>query len=128
MAPSRPDPPKIPQISVSVPSKMKAALVNYADELGVDISAIVNLLILREKRLGRLAALSRMGTPPKRPRQLRGKAVPMEHVTVYFGSLRRTAEFGNYARSCGLKRTDALAWLIKSEIKEMWLRRALSMQ
>jgi hypothetical protein len=122
---SRVDQPAIPQISVRLHADTKAAFTAYAEQLGLDISEVAILLILREKQLGRLAALSALNRPPKRPRQPRGTAVVMQHVTVYFRTLARTAEFENYAKSCGLKRTDALAWLLTSELKEKWLERAL---
>jgi hypothetical protein len=117
--------PTLPQVSVRVPDEIRAAFTAYADRLELNASDVANLLILREKRLRRLAALHLKGKPPERVRQPRGEAVPRRHITVYFRSLAKTVEFENYAGSCGLKRTDALAWLLKAEIKERWLERVL---
>jgi hypothetical protein len=122
---TRVEKPDLPQISVRLPDETKAAFTAYVEELELDISQVANLLILREKRLRRLEKLSSKGRSPKRPRQTRGRAIPRQHVTVYFGEISRTLEFQDYAKSCGLKRTDALAWLLEQEVEERWLKRAL---
>jgi hypothetical protein len=128
MASSRNNQPAIPQISVRMATAIKDALVAYSDSLELDHSEIAKLLVIREKRLRRLAALSAKGKVPIRARQTRGKGVPMPHVTVYLRSLRFTKQFTAYAASCGLKRTDALAWLVETELTERWLTRALHMK
>lgn len=115
------------QISVRLSERIKEAITSYAGQLEIDVSALINLLVLRETWLQRLAKLRYSG-PPKRLRQQRGMGQPVKHVTVYFGSLARTTEFENYAASCGLKPTDALAWLIEKEIDELWLQRALRLK
>jgi hypothetical protein len=115
----------LPQISVRMPADTKAAFLTYVEGLGLEVSEVANLLVLREKRLKRLATLSEKGKSPKRARQARGKAVERQHVTVYLRSTESTAEFESYAASCGLKRTDALAWLLEAETKELWLKRVL---
>ena len=117
--------PSLPQVSVRMPEATKAAFTAYAVRLGIDISMVVNLLVLREKRLRRLVALRSKGRQPKRTRQLRGRATRQQHVTVYFGTIRKTGEFENYCKSCDIKRTDALAWLIEREVQEQWLERSL---
>jgi hypothetical protein len=127
MSPSRANKPALPQISVRVTTAIKDAFLRYSNCVGFDNSEIAKLLVVRERRLRRLAALSAKGKAPVRTRQTRGKAVPMPHVTVYLGSLQFTEQFGAYAASCGLKRTDALAWLLQTELTERWLTRALKM-
>lgn len=128
MALSRKNRPAIPQISVRVASATKEAFLAYSDCLELDYSEVAKLLVIREKRLRRLAALNAEGKAPVRSRQTRGRAVPMPHITVYLRSLQFTKQFTTYARSCGLKRTDALAWLLKEELTERWLMRALQMK
>jgi hypothetical protein len=117
--------PALPQISVRLTTATKDEFLTYSSRLELDHSDIAKLLIIREKWLRRLVKLAADGKVPVRARQVRGKAVPMPHVTVYLPSLQFTEEFASYAASCGLKRTDALAWLLQAEIAEQWLARAL---
>jgi hypothetical protein len=120
--------PAIPQISVRLITASKDAFLAYSDFLELDHSEVARLLVVREKRLRKLAALSAEGKAPIRPRQTRGEAAPMPHITVYLRSLQFTKQFTAYAGSCGLKRTDALAWLLETELNEKWLARALQMK
>lgn len=115
----------LPQISVRMPADTKAAFTAYVERLGLDVSEVANLLVLREKRLKRLASLKKSGKSPKRTRQPRGRAIPRAHITVYLRSTKTTAEFVSYAEACDLKRTDALAWLLEAENNERWLERVL---
>jgi hypothetical protein len=128
MAPSKENQPAIPQISVRLATATKSAFLAYSDSLELDHSEVAKLLVIRENGLRRLAALDAEGKAPIRSRQVRGEATPMPHVTVYLRSLKFTKQFTAYARSCGLKRTDALAWLLETELTERWLVRALQMK
>lgn len=97
----------------------------YAKEQGVGDSELLKLLFQRERRLRRLAALHRLGRTPHRPRQKKGSAEIMDVITVYF-SVEERAEFERYASDCGLRKSDAGAWLLRQELQERWLLRALS--
>jgi hypothetical protein len=128
MAKSQDNQPIIPQISVRLAATTKDAFLAYSNRLGLDHSEVAKLLVIRERRLRRLAALRAKGKAPVRARQPRGKGISMPHVTVYLRSLQFTVQFTAYAASCGLKRTDALAWLLQTELTERWLTRALQMK
>jgi hypothetical protein len=115
----------VPQITIRLLPQLKGAFEHYATVLGLRASELTKLLIVREKNLRRLAALKIAGKPPRRLRQQRGSAVPMETVTAHVSSLTEVREFDRYAKNCALNRNTAGAWLLETELREKWLEKAL---
>jgi hypothetical protein len=115
----------VPQITVRLKPDTKAAFEAYSERVGMDTSELAKLLIVRERKLGRLAALKAEGRSPVRRRQARGAAIALPTVTAHLSSVEQVAEFDKYARLCGLNRNSAAAWLLEAEVQECWLERAL---
>jgi hypothetical protein len=116
----------VPQITIRLPPGTKRAFESYACALGLKVSELAKLLIVRERMLMRLAELKRTGSIPKRKRQPRGSAVPMKSITAHFSTVREVKEFDSYVRRCNLNRDSAGAWLLESELQDRWLERSLS--
>jgi len=115
----------VPQITIRLPPSSKRAFETYAGALGLKVSELAKLLIVRERGLKRLAHLKKSGEVPKRKRQLRGSAVPMKSITAHFSSVREVQEFDTYVKRCDLNRDSAGAWLLEKELDDKWLKRSL---
>jgi hypothetical protein len=117
----------VPQVTIRLLPAIKTAFVKYAAGLGLDASELAKLLIVREAKQRRLAAMKRVGNVPIRKRQPRGSAVAMMTVTAHFSDVCQVEVFDAYAERCGLARGTAGAWILEEELKERWLQRALTM-
>lgn len=115
----------VAQITVRLPSAMKAEFETYAEQMSLDASELVKLLIVRERKLQRLSALTAAGGGPLRTRQPRGSAVILPTITAHLSDVGQVAEFDKYANSCGLNRNSAAAWLLETELQERWLEKAI---
>ncbi len=114
----------MPQITIRLRPELKRSLDTYAEELGLDASDLIKLVVAREGKLHRLHDLKSQGHPPRRLRQKRGSAEALQSVTARVSEKRRM-EFDYYASCCGLNRNNAGAWLLEKELDERWLEWAL---
>jgi hypothetical protein len=110
----------VPQITIRVSPSTKLSFQRYARRLGLDITGLAQLLILREKRLRRLqhAANAKAATRPRRSSR-------RVAVTAHVPNVTNVHEFRAYAKGCGLSSSDAGAWLVSKELEEHWLERSL---
>jgi hypothetical protein len=115
-----------PQITVRLASSVKTEFEAYAAQLGLDTSELAKLLIVRERNLKRLAALKNANEIPTRRRQQYGSRTRFPTVTAHFSTRTPVEEFDAYAKSCGLNRSGAGAWLLEMELREKWLKDALA--
>jgi hypothetical protein len=115
----------VAQITIRLAPAVKAEFEGYAERLGLDASELAKLLIVRERNLRRLAALSSNETPRRR-RRLPGSGGPLPTITAHLSTRAQVDDFDTYAKSCGLNRSGAGAWLLEKELQEMWLEGALS--
>ena len=114
----------VPQITIRLSPARKAEFEQYAERVGLDVSALARLLIVREEHQRRLARLAHKGIP-NRPRRVPGTGEGMPKVTAHFSSVEAVAEFDAYAKKCGLTRGSAGAWLVETELNERWLEKAI---
>jgi hypothetical protein len=116
----------VAQITAHVVPRIQRRFREYAAKNGLEDSVVAKLLILRERELRRLHALSRAQDLPGLSRQRRGKAsLASSKVTAHMSSLADVKQFDEYARTCSLTRSRAAAWLIVKELEERWLERAI---
>ena len=112
------------QVTSRVSANVKAAFDAYANDLGLDGSALAKLLIRRERRHRQLAALVMVGgTLDQAPQSSRRSDLPT--ITAHYSSRTPVAEFDAYAAGCGLTRGRAGAWVFARELQERWLEKAL---
>lgn len=114
----------VPQIAIRLTATSKAEFERYAEKLGLDASALIRLLIVRERHQRRIAKLARKGTS-SRSRRAAGSRESLPKVTAHFSSAAEVAEFDDYAKECGLNRNGAGAWLVQTELSERWLEKAI---
>jgi hypothetical protein len=116
----------VPQISIRLPKQEKERFEEYAISMGLKASELAKLLIVREqryrKRLGKLAASSNRAV---HARKSTGLVREMPKVTAHMSSVQDVQEFDVYARQHGMDRNGAGAWLLRQELQERWLARAL---
>lgn len=91
------------------------AFASYAEGLGIDTTALANLLIRRELELCRLGALV-----AERPRE------SVTKVTAHFRAAELKAHFRDHAGKFGLRPGPAAALLYRAELEEKWLLSSLS--
>jgi hypothetical protein len=115
----------VAQITIHLNPHIKDAFDKYAAELGLKASGLAQLLLVRERKLQRLAKRKAKNKASRTQRQPRGLAVPTRTITAHVSSVVKVKQFDSYAKSCGLTRQTAGAWLLRSELKEKWLQRAL---
>jgi hypothetical protein len=118
----------VAQITIRLPPKSKRAFESYAEAMGLKASELAKLLVVRERKLKRLAQLKKNGNVPKRTRQQRGAAVPMKSVTAHLSSVKQVEEFDAYVKSCDLSRDNAGAWLLENELRHRWLQKVLGLR
>jgi hypothetical protein len=106
----------MPQVNIYVTGTDHEQFTKYAWDFGLDATALANLLLTRELRIGRLTGLRSL--VPQRG-DLRGAK-----VTAHLSRDRRVA-FATRAKSCGLSLSKAGAILILAELKEHWLKKAV---
>jgi hypothetical protein len=116
------------QITIRLNPQEKDAFEDYAAEHDLDDSELAKLLILREKKLKRLAKLKKRRQLPKIERAARGEGFRKPTVTAHVGSSAEVEAFDEYAESCDLNRQSAGAWIFLAELKERWLEKALSLK
>ena len=111
-------------VTARVTKETKDAFDAYADNLGLEASALAKLLLKRECRHGQLAAAVKAGRIPiASPQSSRGSA--LRTITAHFSSSDAVKEFDGYATLCGLTRGSAGAWVFARELHERWLENAL---
>jgi hypothetical protein len=108
-------------IVIHISPKAKADFESYAGALWLDAASLLKLLVLREKRLRRLAILKQANKAPLRQRQPKGHAEKRRTVAARLPSAEDVTGFDKYAEECGLNRDSAGAWLIERELDEHWL-------
>lgn len=114
----------VPQITIRLSMTSKVKFDQYAENLGLEASALAKLLITRERHQRRLAKLKSGGNNLNAARtSLDGAATGT--VTAHFSAIERVCEFDQYARKCGLSRNRASAWLLEMELREKWLENAV---
>jgi len=113
------------QITIRLPSPLKLAFERYAIGLGLGSSELAKLLIVRENRQRRLKRLEHSAIEALR-RKWRPVEVEMATITAHVASLRKVRAFDAYARSCGLSRSKAGAWILCAELEEHWLERSIT--
>ena len=109
----------VPQITIRLRPRVKEEFDVYAREIGLSVSELVKLLIVREKILRRLQT----SRHPKLDRQERGE--PQDKITAHVASTTQVEEFKAYAHACALDHKAVGAWLIEKELSERWLEIAL---
>ena len=114
----------VPQITIRVSAASKAAFEQYAEMLGLDASALIKLLIVREGHQRRLARSKRKASSSSPVTSIE-KSRKTHKVTAHFSSIEPVAEFDEYAKDCGLNRSAAGAWLLEGELDERWLEKAV---
>ena len=117
---------KTPQkshVSVRVLPEDKERFEKYAASMGIGVSELLRLLITREYHRKRLSKVS------FRPERRRGtKNAPLPTVTAHLSSAEDVEQFDAYAKGCGTNRNGAGAWLIRTELTEKWLKKAIYSQ
>lgn len=105
------------QILGYLPADECSEFQRYAGSLNLDMSAVANLLILRELTICRLPALIRF--------QL---GVPMSKcakVTAHQVRGDTKESFSVHAKKCGLKPVPAATVIFRAELEERWLVRVI---
>jgi hypothetical protein len=116
----------VPQITAHVVPRIQKRFSDYASRMGIDESSLAKLLILRERELRRLLTASQALDLPGLTRGGAGRAqTASASVTAHMASLADVRKFDAYARSCGMSRSKAAAWLIDKEVAEHWLEKVL---
>jgi hypothetical protein len=114
------------QITAHVVPRIQKQFSDYATKIGLDDSALAKLLILRERELRRLRTASETKELPGLNRERGGRAsLASGKVTAHMSTIEDVKKFDLYARTCGMTRSKAAAWLISKEVKERWLEKAL---
>lgn len=108
----------MPQITGYLDESERAELIVYARKFGLDGSGIANLLLVRELRVGRLAGLQ-TGLACV---EVKGKRVK---ITAHQPDDSVFQVFRVRVQSLGMKAGSALSCLIRAELKEQWLEKAI---
>ncbi len=87
---------------------------SYASQFGLDVTALGNLLLERELRVGRLGNLRYKG----------GQGPRDEKIPVNMSDDRRN-EFASRAKAHGLSMSEAGAILVLTELDEKWLEKSV---
>jgi len=104
----------MPQILGYVTTGERAAFDAYALSLGLDVTALANLLILRELRAPRLPELAaRYDTA--------GPAGDRTKIVAHTRTPEIKGLFAAHAASAALKPSRAAAILFRAELEERWL-------
>ncbi len=103
------------QIVGYVTTEEAQSFAAYAETLGVDASALANLLIRRELQLGRLGLLP---TPPVEKRGVK--------ITAHFKDETVKSNFTDHASWHGLAAGPAATRLYRAELEEHWLQSCLA--
>jgi hypothetical protein len=107
------------QIASYVAPGERAAFEAYATDLGLTMSALLNLLVRRELNLDRMAALE--------PAYLRELPVAeCQKVIAHLDTPNLNEQFAKHAARYSLAVASASAILIRAELEESWLGAALS--
>lgn len=102
------------QIVGYVTDEEARAFAAYAESLGIDVSALANLLIRREMKLGRLR---QMQPPPTEERTVK--------ITAHLKSEAVKANFTDHASRHGLRAGPGATRLFRAELEERWLEACL---
>ncbi len=97
----------------------RARFQAYAQALGLDVSALANLLIIRELKLARLSGLAGR-FDQETPASSRTK------VTAHLPVADTKAAFAALAARAGMKPTRAAAVLFRTELEERWLESSVA--
>ena len=105
------------QITGYLPRDDAERFRSYAVELGIDKSALANLLIHRELQLGRLAGLRQHQHSEPRARCTK--------VTAHLADSAIKLAFNAAAQQVGLVPGAAASILFRAELSERWLARSI---
>jgi len=106
------------QITGYLPRQEAEAFQVYAASLGIDKSALANLLILRELKRGRLPSLAKFLHDEPRSECVK--------ITAHVADERTKSSFKAAAGRQGLKPGAAAAILFRAEISERWLQTSMT--
>src|SRR5687768_8143600 len=104
------------QVNVYVVRTERERFAEYAAEFGLDVTALSNLLLLRELRVARLGGMIGEISRTAGPRDAK--------ITAHLSTDRRTA-FAARAKSLGLSLSEAGGVLVLAELKERWLEKSV---
>lgn len=102
------------QIVGYVTTNEAKAFARYAESLGVDVSALANLLLRREMHLGRLDEIP---APPTEERTVK--------ITAHLKGEALKTSFTEHASKYGLRAGPAATRLFRAELEERWLEACL---
>jgi hypothetical protein len=102
------------QVNIYIRGTDRVRFAKYASQFGLDVTALSNLLLVRELRVGRLGDLQLKG--PLGPRK--------EKITAHVASDRRE-DFAIRAKNVGLSMSEAGALLVLTELEERWLEKSV---
>lgn len=105
------------QIGADVEPELRDQFVEYAESMHISESALVTLVIAREIRLKRLAALPLVAAAKK--------TSPRTRLTGRQSTPSMREEFEVHLRSLEISRPAAITTLARTELQERWLWRSL---
>jgi len=109
----------MPQQQAYLTPEEDTELRNYARSHGLDATALANMLLIRELRLGRLKTEQFPVLDPGGQRQRSRK------ITAHLQSEDQKGSFTAHAVACGLRPATAASMLLRAELLERWLERAM---
>jgi len=102
-------------IYIYVSTEAKSDFTAYAVQYGLDETALANLLIAREERVGRLPRLSKATLEP---------SARTEKIVVHLAPERRQ-RFVRHVDDLGYSVSEAGALLVIDELQQKWLERCV---
>jgi hypothetical protein len=107
------------QITAHLDEQAHVEIIAYARNFGLDGSGIANLLLVRELRIARLTSAVRKLTPS-------ASGTRRTKITAHQPDGSVFAAFRDHAKACGMTVSSALASLVRAELEEQWLDKALA--
>ena len=103
------------QVNIYVSGTERERFSSYAAEFGLDVTALSNLLLVRELRVGLLSTLAPKG---------RGGDRKSEKITAHMPD-NRHEDFLARAKQNGLSMSEAGAMLVLAELEKRWLEKSV---
>lgn len=107
----------MPQLQAYLTQEEDAELRDYARSLGLDATALANMLLIRETRLARLKSMPTRVQKANGPRNRK--------ITAHFPLGAQKVAFAEHALACGMKPATAASILLRAELSERWLERSM---
>lgn len=102
------------QVNIYLSGTDREQFSMYAAQFGLDVTALGNLLLARELRVGRLGSLHSRACEERRG----------EKITAHMSAGKR-GEFAALAKQLGLSVSEAGALLVRAELSERWLEKTV---